>query len=321
MKLLVISICKNEAATVGQLIKRIPSTYKGISDVAIHVIDDGSTDKTAKVARSHGATVHSDGSSKGLAFRFREALDIAMDLDADIMVSIDGDLQFAPEDIPQFVAPIVAGKADFVAADRFTDPATGLERHPENMPYGKYYGNLLGAKVVSRLARKPFRDVTCGFRAYNERAIHALNINSTHTYTQESFQILALKRLRILSIPTNVTYFKDRQSRVVSSTPRYVLISAVNIMRTYRDFAPLSFFFGLGAVPMVSGIICDVLVGLRWLHTGSFSPFKFIGIIGLYLISVGIFLWGLGLVADMLVRLSATQERTLEHAKRHRPRQ
>src|SRR5690606_38988982 len=102
---------------------------------------------------------------------------------ADIMVNIDGDLQFAPEDIPKLVAPIVEGKADFVAADRFTDPETGKRRKPKNMPPVKYYGNKLGARIVGSLSGQKFRDVTCGFRAYNQNALVALNINGEHTYT------------------------------------------------------------------------------------------------------------------------------------------
>ena len=318
MKLLIISMCKNEAAMIGKLIDRIPRKYPHVHTVDIHIIDDGSTDDTAQVAREHGAQVTSDGAGKGLAFRFREALELALDNDYDLLVNIDGDLQFNPEDIPSLVAPITAGEADFVAADRFTDPETGRVRRPENMPLSKYIGNKMGAYVVSKLSRRIFQDVTCGFRAYNRKAILALNLNSTHTYTQESFQVMALKRLRIISLPTHVTYYKQRKSRVVTSLPRYILTSGLNIIRAYRDFAPLKFFFGLGSVPMVLGLACAAFVGQHWLRTGFFSPYKFIGIIGLYLISLGIFVWGLGIVADMLVRLTNTQERTLELMKRSR---
>lgn len=318
MKLLVISICKNEATTIGEVIAQVPRKYPGVSSVEICVIDDGSTDDTANVAKKHGAHVFSDGASKGLAFRFRDALKIALERDVDILVTIDGDLQFSPRDIPQFVEPIAEDSADFVAADRFTDPKTGRVRRPANMPAGKYYGNKLGARVLSNITRQKFRDVTSGFRAYSRTAILALNTSSNHTYTQESFQVLAMKKLRIKSIPTNVKYFASRKSRVVTSIPKYIAISALNIMRAYRDFAPLRFFFNLGLVPTIIGVACASFVGVHWITTGNFTPYKFLGFIGLYLISLGIVLWIVGVLADMLVRLMNTQERTLELLKHER---
>ena len=318
MKLLVVTICKNEAETVVELVKRIPKKYPGVNEVEIAVIDDGSTDDTAKLAKKAGATVFSDGASKGLAFRFREVVDIALEKNADVLVNIDGDLQFMPEDVPSIAGPVIAGEADFVAADRFLDEKTGKLRRPENMPVGKYYGNKLGARVVSKLAGRHFNDVTCGFRAYNRKAILALNLNSTHTYTQESFQILVAKRMRIRTVPTFVKYYKGRKSRVVTSLLSYIALSSLNIMRAYRDFAPMRFFFSLGLLPFILGVLCAGFDALHWLRTGDFSPYKYLGFIGIYLITLAIFLWSLGIVADMLVRLSGTQEKTYEDVKRLR---
>lgn len=303
---------------MAELIKRMPRKYDGVDDVEICIIDDGSTDKTAEIARKAGAIVYSDGTSKGLAYRFREVIDIALQRDVDVLVNIDGDLQFMPEDIPTIAGPVIADEADFVAADRFRDPKTGKNVRPENMPAGKYYGNQLGAWVVSRLSKKTFNDVTCGFRAYNRRTLYALNLNSTHTYTQESFQIVAAKRLRIRTIPTKVVYYVGRKSRVVTSLLKYVSTSTLNILRAYRDFAPLQFFFGLGLIPFVPGLVGVVIAGWHWVTTGDISPYKAFGLAGLYLVSMGIFFWALGLVADMLVRLQLTNEKTYEDIKRLR---
>lgn len=318
MKLLVFSICHNEAKTVGKLLDRIPAKITGVTEIEKWVIDDGSTDNTAEAATAHGANVVQDGDQKKLAFRFREAVEIALARRADVMVNIDGDLQFRPEDIPKMVEPIVKDKADFVAADRFSDAKTGKYRRPENMSLGKYLGNRMGAKVVSKLSRHEFHDVTCGFRAYNRKALFALNTDGTHTYTQESFQVLAMKRLRILAVPVGVKYYPERKSRVVTSVLHFIAVSTVNILRSYRDFAPLRFFGWLGFIPFIVGFGFLAFLLIHWAVSGSFSPYKFTGFVGVYFLTMGIIFWALGLVADMLSRMLNNQEKILEHLKRER---
>lgn len=316
MKLILISVCHNEAGTIGELLDRMPKKIRGIHEIEKWVIDDGSTDKTAEIATKHGASVVRDGEQKRLAFRFREIVDIALARQADAMVNIDGDLQFAPEDIPKLVQPIVDDEADFVAADRFSDKKTGKYRRPQNMSAGKYLGNRLGAKVVSRLSRHDFKDVTSGFRAYSRKALFALNTDGTHTYTQESFQVLAMKRMRIVSVPVEVKYYPGRDSRVVKSIGHYVAVSGVSILRSYRDFAPLRFFGWLGFIPFIIGLGFLVFLLIHWIITGEFSPYKFTGFVGIYLVTIGIIFWALGLVADMLSRMLNNQEKILEAAKR-----
>ncbi|HSX27600.1 MAG TPA: glycosyltransferase family 2 protein [Patescibacteria group bacterium] len=312
MKLLVISICKDEAKTIGEVLDRIPKNIAGITKIDKWVIDDGSSDNTVAVALKHGANVQSDGANKKLAFRFREALDIALNNDADILLNIDGDLQFDPADIPILVKPIVEDKTDFVAADRFTNIQDGKAHRPKNMPAAKYWGNRAGAKIVSQLSKHNFNDVTCGFRAYNRKAMIALNTSGTYTYTQESFQVLAMKRIRIMSLPVKVTYFPERKSRVVTSTFKYMSQSAVNILRSYRDFAPLSFFTLLGAIPFVIGTIGMLIAGIHWATAKQITPYKGIGIAGIYLFTLGIIIWIIGLLADMLSRMLSNQEKIIE---------
>lgn len=314
-KLIVLSICKDEASTIGELVDRVPTEIAGIDEIETIVVSDGSTDRTAQIARAHGAIVVEGTEQCRLAFRFQQGIDMALERGADITVNIDGDLQFRPEDIPQFVAPILAGQADFVAADRFTDPHTGERRCPENMPKAKFYANRLGSKIVGSLSGGNFADVTCGFRAYNRAAMLCLNINSKYTYTQESFQLLAHNRMTIRSMPVQVTYYPGRQSRVVTSFWQFLTNSGLNILRSFRDFSPLRFFLALGILPFMAGLVWSGFVGWHWLNTGKTSPYTSLGILGAYLFSLGLIIFVVGLLADMLVRSTRNQEKILRELK------
>ncbi|HVX48157.1 MAG TPA: glycosyltransferase family 2 protein [Candidatus Saccharimonadales bacterium] len=316
MKLLVVSMCKDEAETVGQVLDRIPKKISGIDTIEKWVIDDGSTDNTAAEAKKHGAKVLSDGVHKKLAHRFREATELALSRGADVMVNIDGDLQFMPEEIPELIKPIIKNEADFVAADRFTDAKTGRRRRPENMPLAKYWSNKMGAKVIGKFSKRRFADVTCGFRAYNRNALYALNLHGSYTYTQESFQVLAMKNMRITSVPTTIKYYPGRKSRVVRNFSQFLFGSSINILRAYRDYAPLRFFGGLGGFFFVVGLICLILTGIHWIVTSQITPYKFLGFAGLYFITLSFVVWIVGIMADMLDRLLGNQEKIIERLKR-----
>ncbi len=312
MKLVVFSICLNEEQTIGELLDRIPKKIEGIDEIVKVVVDDGSTDNTAKIAREHGAIVFSNGKQKKLAYSFQLAVDKVLEMGVDIAVNIDGDLQFIPEEIPLLVKPIFEGKAEFVAANRFA----GAHR-PEHMPLGKYLGNKVGAYIVSKLSSKKFADVTCGFRAYNREALLSMNINSKFTYTQEAFQILASKDFNIKQVPVTIKYFKGRKSRVVSNIFSYLFTSGFNIVRVFKDFAPMKFFGVLALASIVLGLGSLVFVGIHWLNTGVFSPYKFVGFTGLYLFTFGVFVLLFGALSDMLGRILNNQEKILYYSKKN----
>lgn len=317
MKLIVFSICKDEEGTIGELLDKIPKKIEGVSKVETLVVSDGSTDDTVGVAKKHGADHIIDGvKQKRLAYRFEEASEKVLSLGADIAVNIDGDLQFSPEDIPKLIEPIIQDGYDFVAADRFTDPKTGERRRPRGMPANKYRANILGSWIVGQLSGQKFYDVTCGFRAYTRKALEAININSVYTYTQESFQILAIKRMAIKAIPVEVKYYEGRQSRVVRSFWGFLIGSGLNILRAFRDYAPLKFFGLLGLILIIPGVIMGGVTLSQWLSTGSPKPYITVGFIGLYLFSAGLGVWVLGMVADMLDRLLTNQEKIIERLKK-----
>lgn len=318
MKLVIFSVCLNEGDTIKKVFDDAPREIEGVNSIEKVVIDDGSTDNTVSEAEKAGAHVFRNINRKHIAYGHMRGIRKSLDLGADIAVHIDGDGQFKSEEITKLVGPIVKGEADFVSADRFTDSETGKSEKPQNMPSNKYYGNKLGAWLISALTGQKYPDVTCGFRAYSKKAMMALNISEAHTYTQESFLVLATKKINISFVPVDVTYFKGRKSRVVSSFIKYMSGSALNILRSFRDYAPLKFFGILGSIPFFPGLISGLLLLTYWMREGQFSPYKFVGFIAIYLVTLGMVIWLIGLMADMMDRNLKNQEKILEEVKQIR---
>jgi glycosyltransferase involved in cell wall biosynthesis len=183
----------NEEATVAGVVRGcLEALPPDRFDVSVLVVDDGSTDRTADVAREAGAVVVSHPSNMGVGRAFQTGLDRALAGGPDLIVSIDADGQFDPEDIPALIAPIEAGRSDVALASRFKDP----EFVPE-MPRIKKWGNRWMTHLISAISQRCFTDVSCGFRAYNREAALRLNLWGEFTYTHESILEMVVKEMRV----------------------------------------------------------------------------------------------------------------------------
>jgi hypothetical protein len=129
---------------------------------------------------------------------------------------------------------------------------------------------------------------------------------------------LASKGLTIKNVPISVTYFPDRQSRVAGSLVNYAVKTGKIIFRAYRDYKPLRFFGWLGLITFGIGLIFGSAMMIIYLQIGTFTPYKFIGVTGIYFVSMGIIFWIVGLLADMFVRIRQTQEKVLYFEKKRR---
>ena len=317
MKLVILIPALNEAASIAGVVESMPRQIEGVDQIEVLVVDDGSKDDTAQLARNAGATVISHPFNQGVGKAFNTGLAAALEMGADIMVNIDADGQFSPADIPLLIAPIVEGKADFVSGDRFRS-ADGKLVRPEYMSKIKFWGNQRMADLVGFVTGKRYDDVSCGFRAYSKEALMRLNLTGKFTYTQESFLDLANKGMGIKTIPVDVTYFPDRKSRVAGSILNYMFQTAKIIFRAYRDYNPLKFFGLLGLIPFVISVLSGVFVLIHYFTTGAFSPYIFVAFASVYLFTFGILLWIVGILADMFVRIRLNQEQLLYAEKKRR---
>jgi len=297
----------NEAATVGQVIKSIPRDIPGVSDIDVVVVNDGSTDETAAAAAEAGAKVVSFSRNRGLGAAFRQGLQTALGLGADIIVNIDADGQFDPKDIPKLLAPIIDGKAEMVTASRFADPAL-----VPKMPWIKKWGNRKAANLLNKLAQLNLNDVSCGFRAYSRDAALRATLLGRHTYTHEVILDLAFRGLRIVEVPVKVIGVrKVGKSRVAGSVWKYGWNSLLIILRAYRDYRPLHVFGGISLVFLALALGCGGFVLWHFLRTGSFSPYIFVAFLAGGFGFIALISYITALLAGMISRLRILQDEQL----------
>ncbi len=311
MKLVVMIPAYNEESTIPNVIRSVRQTTP--INTSILVIDDGSRDNTARLAREAGAEVISHGNNKGLGIAFRTGINHALSMQADIIVNIDADGQFNPADIQRLVQPIIEDKADMVTCSRFLE-----RRYIPRMPWIKKFGNNLITSLINFLTGKRFTDSQCGFRVYSREAALRLNLFGEYTYTQEVFLDLLNKGFRIKEVPCRLVQDQRKgKSRLYRGWFSYGTRVLLIIIRSIRDYRPLKFFGLIGLLTMLLGFVIEGILFIRWLLTSFITPYRSLLLLGITLIILGFLLMILALIADMLARERKLQEEILYRLKKN----
>ena len=308
MKLVIQIPCLDEAATLPRTLADLPRELPGFDAVEWLVVDDGSTDGTAGIARECGVHhVVRFGSNKGLAVAFQAGLDAALKLGADVIVNTDADNQYDARDIERLVEPILTGEADMVIGDR------QIRRHEEFSRVKKLL-QLWGSWLVRQASGTGVPDTTSGFRAYNREAALRLNVVSRFSYTLETIIQAGKNDIAVSHVPVR-THARTRESRLFRSTFQYVRRSVETILRVYAMYEPLRIFLWLAAIVGVAGL---ALFGrFLWFYftqpgpTGHVQSLIVAGVLLVFALQLVV----LGVLADLLRANRVLAERTLHRVR------
>ena len=314
MKLCIVIPALDEEATIVEVLQNIPQKIDGISEITSIVIDDGSRDRTAELAREAGAKVITFPENRGVGAAFHAGVEWAIEAGSDFLVNMDGDGQFDPGDIPDLLAPLLSGEAEVVTASRFIK----RELRPE-MSWIKLYGNLLMSRLISTLSGNKFYDVSCGFRAYTRDTLLRLNLFGAFTYTQETILDLSFKGIIVKEVPIKVRGTRlHGKSRVASNLFVYAVNTSKIIFSSFCDYKPLRVFGCLAGIMLLVATILAVFLLTHYVRTGAFSPHVWAGMTAGFLAGMGMLIFITGLLADMLARIRMNQERVLYFLRKRR---
>ncbi|MDD5506144.1 MAG: glycosyltransferase family 2 protein [Candidatus Omnitrophica bacterium] len=247
----------NEEESIANVIKKIQDNYVARNKsywAEIVVVDDGSSDNTAKVARQAGVNrIISHVKNRGLGAATRIGLQRAYEMDADVAVKIDADFQHDPDDIDKLVQPILEDKADCVFGSRFSG---GLKY---TMPFYRSIGNRFFSYLVSKLTGLKVTDAQTGLMAFSRRYLKDFEMISDYNETQQLIMDADSKHMRIMEIP--VVFYRRKTGKSFISW-RYPIKVVPTIIRLFYYANPLKIFLPLGVLLIATAAALGIKIML-----------------------------------------------------------
>jgi glycosyltransferase involved in cell wall biosynthesis len=293
MKVIIQIPCLNEEATLPVTLESLPRFLEGVDQIETLVVDDGSSDKTAEVARRHGVDhVVVLPTHQGLARAFMVGLETSLKLGADIIVNTDADNQYDARDLERLIAPIREGRADLVIGDR----------RVQSLGHFSWVKRLLhrvGDRVMRQLSGLELLDSTSGFRAFSREAALRLNVFSRFTYTLETLIQAGKKHLAVSHVPVGVNH-QLRESRLFPNLWFYIKRSVSTMVRIYALYEPLKVFSYAGGFMLLLG--ASLLLRFSYYYFTAEGPSGHMQsfLAGTMLIALGVVTVLIGVVSDLM---------------------
>ncbi len=274
----------NEESYIGTIVLK---TSQYVDETI--VVDDGSTDRTADVARLAGATVIQHGHNRGYGASIKSLLAEAKKRNFDILVLLDADSQHNPDEIPELIKPISEGY-DLVIGSRY--------EQKENIPRYRRIGQKVIGYFSKVLSGENLSDSESGFRVFSRKAINMLELQENGmAISAETIARAAEKGLKITERPISIRYTADG-STLNPVVHGFGVLG--RIMAMISEKRPL-FFFGISGVVF---IIVGILAAIRAFSIvmgggGAVSGYTLIAILLFFIGVLSIFT---GIILNVLIK-------------------
>jgi glycosyltransferase involved in cell wall biosynthesis len=209
----------NEEGSLGQVLEEIRSVD---SDLEIVVINDASTDDTARIAEAAGVPVVHLPFNVGIGGAVQTGYQYALEHGFELAIQVDGDGQHDPREIMRVLEPILDGRADLVVGTRFVKGGSYRGTRVRRV------GIRIFAAIVSLMVRQRVSDTTSGFRAVNRKALRLFAADYPHDYPEvESIVLLSRHRLRMLEVPVQMRVRETGNSSITAMRSAYYMIKVL----------------------------------------------------------------------------------------------
>ena len=270
----------NEEGTIGGCIEKVKKVFNENHIDGGIIIVDNSTDKTAEIARSLGATVITP-EKKGYGNAYFAGL---LSAKGDFIVIADSDGTYDLSEMPKFLEPLIKGEADFVIGNRF-----GGNILKKAMPWHhRYIGNPILTKILNWLFKIEISDAHCGIRAFTKEAYGEMNLRTGGMeFASEMIIEAARKNLKIKEVP--ITYYPR-----IAPSKLHSFSDGWRHLRFMMLYKPIPFLFVPGVLVFLLGVLLSLTILIRGnvetshLHSLIFG--SILTIIGFQTIATGIYM-------------------------------